>query len=81
MLSPNKGYNYTTYNMQSCRQSCFVNRIVQIAKYLFCVQTEAVKVPEEKKTEVKKQTSRNHQQRLANIVKQTVVESRVKHLY
>ncbi|XP_026115555.1 chromosome transmission fidelity protein 18 homolog [Carassius auratus] len=31
---------------------------------------------EEKKTEVKKQTSRNHQQRLENIVKQTVVESR-----
>uniref|UniRef100_A0A8C2D1R7 Chromosome transmission fidelity protein 18 homolog n=1 Tax=Cyprinus carpio TaxID=7962 RepID=A0A8C2D1R7_CYPCA len=30
---------------------------------------------EEKKTEVKKQTSRNHQQRLENIVKQTVVES------
>lgn len=47
-----------------------------------CVQTEAVnKVPEEKKTEVKKQTSRNYQQRLENIVKQTVVESRVKHLY
>uniref|UniRef100_A0A9J7ZDF6 CTF18, chromosome transmission fidelity factor 18 homolog (S. cerevisiae) n=1 Tax=Cyprinus carpio carpio TaxID=630221 RepID=A0A9J7ZDF6_CYPCA len=40
-------------------------------------KTEAVnKVPEEKKTEVKKQTSRNHQQRLENIVKQTVVESR-----
>uniref|UniRef100_A0A8C1VS15 Chromosome transmission fidelity protein 18 homolog n=1 Tax=Cyprinus carpio TaxID=7962 RepID=A0A8C1VS15_CYPCA len=32
---------------------------------------------EEKKTEVKKQTSRNHQQRLENIVKQTVVESRL----
>uniref|UniRef100_A0A8C1SD75 Chromosome transmission fidelity protein 18 homolog n=1 Tax=Cyprinus carpio TaxID=7962 RepID=A0A8C1SD75_CYPCA len=40
-------------------------------------KTEAVnKVPEEKKTEVKKQTSRNHQQRMENIVKQTVVESR-----
>ncbi len=50
--------------------------------FVLCVQTEAVnKVPEEKKTEVKKQTSRNHQQRLENIVKQTVVEIRVKHLY
>ncbi len=50
--------------------------------FVMCVQTEAInKVPEEKKTEVKKQTSRNHQQRLENIVKQTVVESRVKHLY
>uniref|UniRef100_A0A673ME61 Chromosome transmission fidelity protein 18 homolog n=1 Tax=Sinocyclocheilus rhinocerous TaxID=307959 RepID=A0A673ME61_9TELE len=40
-------------------------------------KTEAVnKVPEGKKTEVKKQTSRNYQQRLENIVKQTVVESR-----
>ncbi|XP_043097625.1 chromosome transmission fidelity protein 18 homolog isoform X2 [Puntigrus tetrazona] len=40
-------------------------------------KTEAVnKNQEEKKTEVKKQTSRNHQQRLENIVKQTVVESR-----
>ncbi|XP_042591364.1 chromosome transmission fidelity protein 18 homolog [Cyprinus carpio] len=40
-------------------------------------KTETVKKDqEEKKTEVKKQTSRNHQQRLENIVKQTVVESR-----
>uniref|UniRef100_A0A9J8BUK0 Chromosome transmission fidelity protein 18 homolog n=1 Tax=Cyprinus carpio carpio TaxID=630221 RepID=A0A9J8BUK0_CYPCA len=39
-------------------------------------KTETVKKDqEEKKTEVKKQTSRNHQQRLENIVKQTVVES------
>uniref|UniRef100_A0A673KJX4 Chromosome transmission fidelity protein 18 homolog n=1 Tax=Sinocyclocheilus rhinocerous TaxID=307959 RepID=A0A673KJX4_9TELE len=39
--------------------------------------TETVKKDQEgKKTEVKKQTSRNHQQRLENIVKQTVVESR-----
>lgn len=33
----------------------------------------------EKKVEVKKHT--NHQQRLENIVKQTVVESKVKHLF
>uniref|UniRef100_A0A671MA98 Chromosome transmission fidelity protein 18 homolog n=1 Tax=Sinocyclocheilus anshuiensis TaxID=1608454 RepID=A0A671MA98_9TELE len=40
-------------------------------------KTETVKKDQEgKKTEVKKQTSRNHQQRLENIVKQTVVESR-----
>ncbi|RXN06393.1 chromosome transmission fidelity 18-like protein [Labeo rohita] len=39
-------------------------------------KTEAVNKDQEKKTEVKKQTSRNHQQRLENIVKQTVVESR-----
>uniref|UniRef100_A0A672MVV8 Chromosome transmission fidelity protein 18 homolog n=1 Tax=Sinocyclocheilus grahami TaxID=75366 RepID=A0A672MVV8_SINGR len=39
--------------------------------------TETVKKDQEgKKTEVKKQTNRNHQQRLENIVKQTVVESR-----
>uniref|UniRef100_A0A8C2CZW7 Chromosome transmission fidelity protein 18 homolog n=1 Tax=Cyprinus carpio TaxID=7962 RepID=A0A8C2CZW7_CYPCA len=46
-------------------------------------RTETVKKDqEEKKTEVKKQTSRNHQQRLENIVKQTVVESRlISHLF
>uniref|UniRef100_A0A8C1RSB9 Chromosome transmission fidelity protein 18 homolog n=1 Tax=Cyprinus carpio TaxID=7962 RepID=A0A8C1RSB9_CYPCA len=45
--------------------------------FVLCIQTETVKKDqEEKKTEVKKQTSRNHQQRLENIVKQTVVESR-----
>uniref|UniRef100_A0A8C2H553 Chromosome transmission fidelity protein 18 homolog n=1 Tax=Cyprinus carpio TaxID=7962 RepID=A0A8C2H553_CYPCA len=44
--------------------------------FVLCIQTETVKKDqEEKKTEVKKQTSRNHQQRLENIVKQTVVES------
>ncbi|KAI4881610.1 hypothetical protein NFI96_027905 [Prochilodus magdalenae] len=40
-------------------------------------RTEAAEVgPQVKKPETKKQTSRNHQQRLENIVKQTVVESK-----
>uniref|UniRef100_A0A8C1RSP0 Chromosome transmission fidelity protein 18 homolog n=1 Tax=Cyprinus carpio TaxID=7962 RepID=A0A8C1RSP0_CYPCA len=66
---PNTGYNYTTYNMQSCIMFFY-------DAFVLCIQTETVKKDqEEKKTEVKKQTSRNHQQRLENIVKQTVVES------
>lgn len=42
------------------------------------LQTETVEeVKEVKKPQAKKQTSRNHHQRLENIVKQTVVESKV----
>lgn len=49
--------------------------ITQARVWFPSLQTETVE--EVKKPQAKKQTSRNHHQRLENIVKQTVVESKV----